>query len=109
MNALLRLFFIYLVLLGLIYMIPFPYRMTKEGFTANNDLSLSNSLSDTTIKANDQTLYCEDVLCPAGETSVSEVETDSNPAQSSGDDGNPAQSSGDEYVDEDELGMTYSR
>jgi hypothetical protein len=43
-------------------MIPFPYRMTKEGFTATNylDLSPSDSLNDT-IKANDQTLYCDQI------------------------------------------------
>jgi hypothetical protein len=73
MNTLLRLFLIYLVLMGLIYMIPFPYRMTKEGFTATNDLDLSpsDSLSDT-IKANDQTLYCATTPCSREDTGSSE-------------------------------------
>ena len=53
MTSLLRLFLIYLLLLGLIYMIPFPYRMTKEGFT-NGGLSLSVINTDNT---NDQTMY----------------------------------------------------
>lgn len=50
--------------MGLIYMIPFPYRMTKEGFSTTNDISLINSLSDT-IKTNDQTLYCATTPCEA--------------------------------------------
>ena len=55
MNTLLRLFFIYLVLMGLIYMIPFPHRMTKEGFTSLHGLSLTKFDQDT--EANDEALY----------------------------------------------------
>ena len=59
MNILLRVFLIYLVLMGLIYMIPFPYRMTKEGFNTItgmiNGLEL-NTLTEST-STNDQTLF----------------------------------------------------
>jgi hypothetical protein len=50
-------------------MIPFPYRMTKEGFTETetNNLSLSFSLSDT-IKDNDQRLYCAKTPCSREDT-----------------------------------------
>ena len=55
-------------------MIPFPYRMTKEGFSTTNDISLINSLSDT-IKTNDQTLYCATTSCEAAVDSSTPAES----------------------------------